>query len=214
MTDSDVVAAIAATRIVAVTTIHDAAVAEPVAAVLRAAGVTTIEVTFRTPAAVASIRAMAKVDEVVVGAGTVLTTGQIDDAVAAGARFVVTPGLRPALVDYCRSHNVAIFPGVATATELMAALEWGVDVVKFFPAESMGGTATLDALHGPFPSVRFIPTGGVSAANLVSYLECPNVLAVGGSWIVAPELLAAQNLPAIRDRARAAVGRARALGHR
>ena len=125
----------------------------------------------------------------VVGAGTVLRASQLEEAVGAGARFIVTPGFSREVVQLAQEAAVPVFPGVATATEVQMALDQGVDVVKFFPAEAMGGVATLKALAGPFPMVRFIPTGGINLERLKSYLELKSVLAVGGSWMVAPELL-------------------------
>jgi len=119
----------------------------------------------------------------------VRTRQQVDDALAAGARYIVSPGFSPAVVRHCRELGVLVLPGVATPTEVMAALDEGVEVVKFFPAEQYGGVNTLKALGGPFGSVRFVPTGGITAALLPAYLAVPSVLAVGGSWMVAPALV-------------------------
>ena len=130
---------------------------------------------------------------------------QVDLAVEAGARFVVTPGLSARVVERCRELDVLVIPGVATATEVIAALDHGLDLLKLFPAEAAGGVALLRALHGPFPGVRLIPTGGVSAANAASYLALPSVAAVGGSWMVAPELIAARDFAAVTRLAREAV---------
>jgi 2-dehydro-3-deoxyphosphogluconate aldolase/(4S)-4-hydroxy-2-oxoglutarate aldolase len=140
-----------------------------------------------------------------VGAGTVLTRDQVDRAVDAGARFVVSPGFGPAVVARCQELGVPVFPGVASATEIMMALDAGLDTVKFFPAEQLGGAAMVKALAAPFRSVRFIPTGGVTTANLAGYLALPSVLAVGGTWMVAPDLLAAGRWDEVRERTRAAV---------
>jgi 2-dehydro-3-deoxyphosphogluconate aldolase/(4S)-4-hydroxy-2-oxoglutarate aldolase len=140
-----------------------------------------------------------------VGAGTVLTVEQADRAVEAGARFVVTPGFGPAVVNRCRELGVPVFPGVATATEIQMALDAGLSTVKFFPAEQLGGVAMLKALSAPFRSVRFIPTGGINAGNVASYLALPSVIAVGGTWMVAPDLLAADDWAAVTARTRAAL---------
>ena len=155
----------------------------------QAGGLRCAEITFRSAAATDAIRAIADDPDMVVGAGTVLRASQLEEAVAAGARFIVTPGFSREVVQLAQEAAVPVFPGVATATEVQMALDQGVDVVKFFPAEAMGGVATLKALGGPFPMVRFIPTGGINLERLKSYLELKSVLAVGGSWMVAPELL-------------------------
>jgi 2-dehydro-3-deoxyphosphogluconate aldolase/(4S)-4-hydroxy-2-oxoglutarate aldolase len=140
-----------------------------------------------------------------VGAGTVLTAEQADRAVEAGARFVVTPGFGPAVVRRCQELGVPVFPGVATATEIQMALDAGLSTVKFFPAEQLGGVAMVKALAAPFRSVRFIPTGGVNPGNIASYLAVPSVVAVGGTWMVAPDRLAAKDWAGVADRTRAAL---------
>lgn len=178
-------------RLVPVIVIEHRAAAEPLAAALVAGGLRCAEVTFRTEAAEAALRAMAQDSRLLVGAGTVVRPDQVERAVAAGAAFIVSPGFNPAVVRRCQELKVPVFPGVATASELMSALEAGVEVVKFFPAEALGGVAMLKALAAPFPGVRFIPTGGITAAHLPGYLSQPSVLAVGGSWMVAPKLIAA-----------------------
>jgi 2-dehydro-3-deoxyphosphogluconate aldolase/(4S)-4-hydroxy-2-oxoglutarate aldolase len=203
---TDALDLIAASRIVPVVVLEDAAGAEPLAAALRDGGLPGIEVTFRTEAAAASIAAMTKYDpELFVGAGTVLTVEQADRAVEAGARFVVTPGFGPAVVKRCQDLGVPVFPGVATPTEIQMALDAGLSTVKFFPAEPLGGVPMLKALAAPFRSVRFIPTGGVNAANVASYLALPSVVAVGGTWMVAPDLLAAGDWAEVTARSRAAL---------
>ncbi|MFD0818841.1 bifunctional 4-hydroxy-2-oxoglutarate aldolase/2-dehydro-3-deoxy-phosphogluconate aldolase, partial [Micromonospora zhanjiangensis] len=156
-----------------------------------AGGLRAVEVTFRTAAAAEAIRVMAGHDHLLVGAGTVLRADQVDEALAAGARFVVSPGFGPAVVRRCQELGVPVFPGVSSATDIQAALDAGIEVVKFFPAEQLGGVAMIKALAAPFRSVRFIPTGGVNTGNLADYLAQPAVLAVGGTWMVAPDLLAA-----------------------
>lgn len=163
----------------------------PLGQALKAGGLPCAEVTLRTAAAEEAIRELAKDPDMLVGAGTVVTAEQVDLAVAAGACFVVSPGFSAAVVRRCLALGVPVLPGVATATEVMMALDAGLDAVKFFPAESSGGVAALRALTAPFSSMRFVPTGGVTAATLAGYLGVPRVLAVGGSWMVAPALLAA-----------------------
>jgi 2-dehydro-3-deoxyphosphogluconate aldolase/(4S)-4-hydroxy-2-oxoglutarate aldolase len=186
-------------RILPVVVLDDAALAVPLAAALRAGGLSTIEVTLRTPAAKAAITALAAEGEMVVGAGTVLTRDQAAMAIDAGARFIVSPGVSAAVVKYCHEVGVPVFPGVATPTEIQTALELGCSVVKFFPADINGGLPAVKALSAPFGDVKFIPTGGVSADSLASYLAHPAVLAVGGSWIVARPLIAASDWSAITD---------------
>lgn len=205
----DVLAAIGTVRVVPVIVIEDAANAEPLARALKDGGLPCAEVTFRTPAAEAALRAMAAQGEILVGAGTVLREEQVHRAVDAGARYIVTPGFSERVVRACQRAQVPVFPGAATATEVQMALDAGLDVVKFFPAEAAGGLATLKALGGPFPMVRFIPTGGVSASNLGAYLAHPSVLAVGGSWMVAADLIAAGRFDEVTRLAAEAAGIAR-----
>ncbi|RUL94651.1 MULTISPECIES: bifunctional 4-hydroxy-2-oxoglutarate aldolase/2-dehydro-3-deoxy-phosphogluconate aldolase [Micromonospora] len=187
---ADVSETIAAGRILPVVVLDDARAAAPLGAALAAGGLRSVEVTFRTDAAADAIRAMAEDPQLLVGAGTVLTPGQVDDAVAAGARFIVCPGFSARVVAHCQQVGVPVFPGAATPTEIQMALDAGLDTVKFFPAEQLGGTTMIKALAAPFRSVRFIPTGGVNTGNLRDYLSLPPVLAVGGTWMVAPNLLA------------------------
>lgn len=189
---SDVVGAIGAARLLPVVVINDAAQAAPLGAALVAGGLRSVEVTFRTDAAQASIRILAKDPELVVGAGTVLTVDQVNQAVDAGARFVVSPGFGPAVVRRCQELGLPVFPGVASATEIQMALDAGLDTVKFFPAEQLGGARMVKALAAPYRGVKFIPTGGVTSANLRDYLAIPAVMAVGGTWMVAADLLRAE----------------------
>ena len=172
-----------------VVVLHDAEQAAPLGAALVAGGLRSIEVTFRTDAAEEAIRTLAKDPNLVVGAGTVLTVDQVNRAVDAGARFMVSPGFGPAVVRRCQELGVPIFPGVATATEIQMALDAGLETVKFFPAEQLGGAKMVKALAAPYRAVKFIPTGGVTAANLRDYLAIPAVTAVGGTWMVAAGLL-------------------------
>lgn len=205
------VGAIATGRVLPVVVLDDAGAAVPLAAALTTGGLRSVEVTFRTDAAADAIRAMSQHPDLLVGAGTVLTPAQVDQAVEAGARFVVTPGFGPAVVRRCQELGIPVFPGVATATEIQMALDAGLDTVKFFPAEQLGGVAMIKALSAPFRSVRFIPTGGVNTANLPDYLAHPAVLAVGGTWMVAPDLLAAGKWDEVSSLTAAAVSAARAI---
>ena len=178
-------------RIIPVVVIDSAEHAETLAEGLSAGGIPVAEITFRTPAAAAAIRRLSAHPDLLVGAGTVLTAEQVDQAQAAGARFIVSPGLSVPVVRRAQEHGLPVFPGAVTPTEVMAALDLGLDVVKFFPAGVHGGPAAIAALGGPFGQVRFVPTGGVSPANLADYLRLPNVAAVGGSWMVPSDALAA-----------------------
>jgi 2-dehydro-3-deoxyphosphogluconate aldolase/(4S)-4-hydroxy-2-oxoglutarate aldolase len=208
---TDVAHTIAAGRILPVVVLNDAGAAAPLAAALTAGGLRTVEVTFRTDAAADSIRAMSDNPDLLVGAGTVLSREQVDRAVEAGARFVVCPGFSLAVVRHCQELGIPVFPGAATATEIQMALDAGLDTVKFFPAEQLGGVAMIKALAAPFRSVRFIPTGGVNTGNLRDYLSQPAILAVGGTWMVAPDLLAAGKWDEVTDLTAAAVSAAREI---
>jgi 2-dehydro-3-deoxyphosphogluconate aldolase / (4S)-4-hydroxy-2-oxoglutarate aldolase len=176
--------ALTSTRLVPVVVLDDARDAAPLAGALVAGGLPVAEVTFRTAAAGDAIRSMADRGDILLGAGTVLTPAQVDQAVAAGASYIVSPGLSRAVVERCAEHGVLALPGAVTATEVQAALELGLTTVKFFPAATSGGAAAIAALAGPFGSVRFIPTGGIGPANLHEYLGIDAVAAVGGSWMV------------------------------
>lgn len=189
---SDIVDVLAAERLLPVVVLHDAGLAKPLGAALLAGGLHAVEITFRTDAAEDAIRALADEPDLAVGAGTVLTADQVDRAVDAGAKFVVSPGFSATVVRRCAERGVPTFPGVATPTEIQMALDAGVRTVKFFPAEQLGGAKMVKALAAPYKSVRFIPTGGVTSANVAQYLEIPSVLAVGGTWMVAAPLLAGQ----------------------
>ncbi|MGW2616843.1 bifunctional 4-hydroxy-2-oxoglutarate aldolase/2-dehydro-3-deoxy-phosphogluconate aldolase [Streptomyces sp. NPDC001500] len=186
---ADLASVLAGARLLPVLTVPSAATAGPLADALAAAGATCAEVTLRTPDAEQAVKAMAAHGGLAVGAGTVLTAEQAERAVAAGARFVVSPGFDEEVVARCRELRVPVVPGVGTATELMRALKAGLDTVKLFPAEALGGPPTLRALAAPFPGVRFVPTGGIGASRMAAYLAEPAVLAVGGSWMAAPALL-------------------------
>lgn len=175
---------IGAARLVPVVVLDDAGSAAPLAEALIAGGLPVAEVTFRTAAAVDSIKAMSANAEMLVGAGTVLTPDQVDAAVDAGASYVVSPGLSVPVVRRCAERGVLALPGAVTATEVQAALAEGLTAVKFFPAATSGGAPAIKALAGPFGGLRFVPTGGIGPANLNDYLGIDAVLAVGGSWMV------------------------------
>ncbi|MFF5139232.1 bifunctional 4-hydroxy-2-oxoglutarate aldolase/2-dehydro-3-deoxy-phosphogluconate aldolase [Streptomyces sp. NPDC013157] len=180
---TDLASVLAGSRLLPVLTVASVASAGPLADALAAGGARCAEVTFRTPDAERVVKAMAAHGALTVGAGTVLTAEQAERAVAAGARFLVSPGYDDEVVDRARRLGVPVVPGVATASELMRALKAGLDTVKLFPAEPLGGTGLLRALAAPFPQARFVPTGGIGPGRLPAYLAHPSVLAVGGSWI-------------------------------
>ena len=190
--------------VVPVLVIETLAQARPLAQALVAGGLPALEVTLRTPCALDAIRAMAEVPGGVVGAGTLLTPADVRAARAAGARFGVSPGATPSLLAAARDEGLPLLPGAATASEVMALLERGCTVQKFFPAEPAGGVPLLKALSGPLPQVRFCPTGGISAANAPAYLVLPNVLCVGGSWVAPAEAVARGDWEAVTRTARAA----------
>jgi len=177
---------------------------------LQAAGLPCAEVTFRTPAAADAIRALRDAcPELLVGAGTILRPEQVDAALAAGAAFLVAPGLNPRVVDRARERGVPMVPGVATPTEIEGALAVGLETLKFFPAEVTGGVAFLGAVAPVYPTVRFLPTGGIDPSNVAAYLARPNVLACGGSWMVRRDLIAAGAFAEIERLAAEAVALAR-----
>ena len=192
--------------VIPVIVIKDAARAEGLATALVAGGLPVLEITLRTSAALDAIRAMAKVTGGHVGAGTVLTADDAKRAQDAGATFAVSPGLTDALIAACSDIGLPLLPGAVTASEVMAAMEAGFDMLKFFPAEAAGGAPVLKSLAGPLPQVTFCPTGGVSTANARAYLSLPNVLCVGGSWIASDGDVADGNWDAIEARAREAAG--------
>jgi 2-dehydro-3-deoxyphosphogluconate aldolase/(4S)-4-hydroxy-2-oxoglutarate aldolase len=177
--------------VIPVMVIEDAGSAAALARALVAGGLPALEVTLRTPAALDAIRAMSDVPGGVVGAGTLLTPADVKAAKAAGAAFGVSPGATDRLLDACAEAGLPLLPGAATATEVMALLEKGYTVQKFFPAEASGGVPALKAISGPIPQVRFCPTGGVNLKNVQGYLGLGNVICVGGSWVAPPELVQA-----------------------
>lgn len=186
-------------RIVPVIVIDDPAAALPLADALAEGGLPCAEITFRTQAGLEAIRIIAaERPNMLIGAGTVLTAKQAAEAREAGAQFVVSPGFGSAVVDYCQEHGLPVYPGVATPTEIEMALARGLEVVKFFPAEPMGGLAYLKAIAAPYGMLQFMPTGGVNAKNIKDYLAFSRVVACGGSWMASADAIKARDWDGIR----------------
>ena len=201
-------------RIVPVVALDREDLAEPLAETLLRAGLDVMEITFRTAAAAATIlKITSRFKEMLVGAGTVLHSDQVRNAIEAGARFAVAPGLNESVVAAAREAGIEMVPGVMTPSEVEKAMSFSCRTLKFFPAEAAGGVAILKALEGPYShtGVRFIPTGGINPGNMLSYLQCPSVIAVGGSWMVEKKLLAAQDWIQIEQLTRAALAAARSV---
>ena len=192
-------------RFVPVIVLDDARQAVPLAEALLRGGIGCAEITLRTDAGPAAIAAASAVADFIVGAGTVLTPDDVDRVVDAGARFVVSPGLAEDVVERAIEHGLEVIPGVATATEVQRALRLGLSRLKLFPAGPLGGIAAVRALAGPFPDVRFLPSGGVTAENAGEYLASPSVFAVSGSWMATRDLIAAGDFAAIERLCRACV---------
>jgi len=189
-----------AARVVPVITIDDPENAVPLAHALSAGGLAGAEITFRTPRAAEAIRRIAaEAPAFLAGAGTVLTPAQVDAARDAGAQFIVAPGFNRRVVEHCLSLGVPVYPGIATPTEVQAALELDLTTLKFFPAEPMGGLNYLKAIAAPFVGVSFVPTGGISAANVASYLAFDRVVACGGSWMAPADWIAEKQFDRIRE---------------
>ncbi|MBR5645271.1 MAG: bifunctional 4-hydroxy-2-oxoglutarate aldolase/2-dehydro-3-deoxy-phosphogluconate aldolase [Treponema sp.] len=179
-------------KVVPVVVLNDVNKAVPIALSLINGGIPCAEVTFRTEAAEESIYEISRrCPEMILGAGTVLSVEQVDKAIGAGARFIVSPGFNPKVVEYCMKNDYPVCPGIMTPTELEMALDFGLELVKFFPAENAGGLKMIKALSAPYPMVKFMPTGGISPSNLRDYLSCDKILACGGSWMVKKELIEA-----------------------
>lgn len=192
--------------IVPVVVLDDAKDAKPLAEALVAGGLPCAEVTFRTEAAEESIRIMAEAfPDMLIGAGTVLTTEQVDRAVAAGAKFIVSPGLNPRIVKYCVDKGILITPGTANPSDVEQALEYGLEVVKFFPAEQAGGLDYIKAISAPYVDVKFMPTGGINPKNVREYLAYDKIVACGGSWMVKGDLVKAGNFDKIIELTKEAV---------
>ena len=188
---SEIVKQIEDLKVVPVVAIQNLDDAERLADALTAGGIACAEITLRTEAGLPAIELLAKRSGFLVGAGTVHNADQAAAVVDAGAKFVVAPGFNPKTVAKCIDKNVPIFPGTSSPTDLEMAMEFGLDIVKFFPAETMGGVKTLKAFHGPYHTIRFMPTGGVSMANLKDYLSLPYVIGCGGSWMAKGDLITA-----------------------
>ena len=192
--------------VVPVVVLNDAKDAAPLAKALCGGGLPCAEVTFRTDAAEESIRMMTtEYPEMFVGAGTVLTIDQVDRAVNAGAKFIVSPGFDPEIVDYCLEKNIPVFPGCITPSEVAQAVKRGLKIVKFFPAEQFGGVATIKAMAAPYVGLKFMPTGGISAKNLKEYLACKPIVACGGSWMVKKDMIEAGEFDKICELTKEAV---------
>jgi 2-dehydro-3-deoxyphosphogluconate aldolase/(4S)-4-hydroxy-2-oxoglutarate aldolase len=177
-------------KIVPVVKLDRAADAKPLAEALCTGGLPVAEITFRTEAAEESIRIIAReFPDMLVGAGTVINQEQAKRAVDAGAKFIVSPGFSSKVTEYALDHNIMIFPGICTPTELMMALEYDLPVMKFFPAKQYGGLDTINALAAPFPSVRFMPTGGINQTNVLDFLSSKKIIACGGSWMASDKLI-------------------------
>ena len=193
-------------RVVPVVAIQSAEDSMALADALIEGGLPCAEITFRTAAAVDAMRIMARRGDVLVGAGTVLKVDQVKAAVDVGARFMVAPGFNPKVVEYCVENHITITPGICTPSDIEAALDFGLEVLKFFPAEAFGGLKTLKAMSGPYSSVRFVPTGGINPDNLLEYLQSPKVLACGGTWIAKSALISEGKFDEIINNTREAVG--------
>jgi 2-dehydro-3-deoxyphosphogluconate aldolase/(4S)-4-hydroxy-2-oxoglutarate aldolase len=199
-------------RLIPVIVIDDVQQAVPLARALEEAGLPCAEITFRTPAALGALEKIStECPNVLVGAGTVLTPKQAADARKAGAKFVVAPGFGAAMVDYCVEHDIPVFPGIATPTELEFALSRGLTVMKFFPAEPLGGIAYLKSMSAPYGAVQFLPSGGIGLANMATYLASPLTVAVGGSWMAPADWISAAQFDRIRGEVRKSVKAARAV---
>ena len=194
--------------IVPVIALDDVKDAKPLAKALIDGGLPCAEVTFRTAAAEESIRIMTmEFPEMLVGAGTVLTTEQVDRAVAAGAKFIVSPGLNPEVVKYCVDKNIPVCPGCSNPSDIEQAIALGLDVVKFFPAEAAGGLAMIKAMSAPYANMKFMPTGGINAKNLNDYLGFKKIIACGGSWMVKSDMIKAGQFDKITELTKEAVNK-------
>lgn len=202
----DILQTLSLNGIVPVIKLTDAKDAVPLCSALKDGGLPVAEITFRTAAAEESIRRVAEaLPDVILGAGTVLTIDQVKRAVAAGARYIVSPGFNPKVVGYCIENDIPVLPGCSTPSDIEAALEMGLKTVKFFPAEAVGGLAAIKAMSAPYGDITFVPTGGINEKNLLEYLAFPKILACGGSWMVKDELVAAGDFAGITALTRSAV---------
>jgi 2-dehydro-3-deoxyphosphogluconate aldolase / (4S)-4-hydroxy-2-oxoglutarate aldolase len=206
MTPPDPLSLLSKAPVIPVLTIESAHDAVPLARALSAGGLPVLEVTLRTGAALEAIRAMAELPDVIVGAGTVTRPADIDAAIKAGARYLVSPGTTDSLAAAFAAASVPVIPGCATLSEAMSLAERGFKILKFFPAEASGGIGWLKSVSAPLPALRFCPTGGIDMRNAASYLALPNVVAVGGSWVVPNDAMAARDFSRITALAREAAG--------
>ena len=198
--------------VVPVVVLNDADDAVPLADALIKGGLPCAEVTFRTDAAEESIRRICEsFPDMLVGAGTVLTTKQVERAYKAGAKFIVSPGFDPEIIDYCISIGLPVLPGCITPSEIAQAVKRGLKVVKFFPAEQSGGVAMIKAMAAPYSMVKFMPTGGISTKNLADYLSCDKILCCGGSWMVKEDLIKSGSFDKITDMTKEATALARSI---
>lgn len=201
---SDVIERIEKLKLLPMIKIDNADNAAPLAEALAEGGLPCAEVTFRTDAAEEAIKKIAALGNILLGAGTVLTEDQAKKAIDGGCTFVVTPGFAPKVVQYCIDQGVAVFPGTSTPSDLQAALDFGLDIVKFFPAAASGGVPMLKAMSAPYHMMRFVPTGGIKPDNLREYLDFPKVIACGGSWLAKDDIVNAGNFAEITRLAREA----------
>lgn len=192
-------------RILPVITFDELSTALPLADVLEAAGMDVLEITLRTDVAISAIEILARRPNLLIGAGSVTTVKQMAQIHALGAKFAVSPGIQDHLIEAAHDLGLIYFPGVSTPSEIMIGMSNGLDTLKFFPSETLGGISALKAMSAPFPNVSFIPTGGINAENSVDYLKLKNVKAVGGSWMVSPKLLADKNFVEISKLASEAI---------
>lgn len=202
---------IQAVRLVPVVAIDDAADCAPLCEALVEGDIPCAEITFRTAAAPEAIRIAAKNPKMLVGAGTVLSVDMAKQAVDCGAKFIVSPGFSPKVVQWCLDNQIPVTPGTCTPTDLQMAVDFGLKVVKFFPAESYGGLSTLKALAAPYGQLKFMPTGGITAANLPDYLKFKKVIACGGSWMVKNDLIVAKNFAEITRLSKEAAALAKSI---
>lgn len=193
---------LAAAQVLPIATLADAAQAEQLASALVRGGLPLVEVTLRTPAALDAIGAISDRGDVLVGAGTVLTSGQVDSAADLGAAFIVSPGLDPVVVDRALERGLLPLPGVATPSEVQAAVRLGLDLLKVFPVSHLGGPAFISALAGPFPWLEFVPSGGITHDSLMTYLRCDSVLAAAGAWMMPADVISMGEFDTIERRCR------------
>jgi 2-dehydro-3-deoxyphosphogluconate aldolase/(4S)-4-hydroxy-2-oxoglutarate aldolase len=200
---------VARLRILPVVVIDDVNHAAALGEALERGGLPVAEITLRTPGALPAVKELARIPGMTVGVGSVVRAAQVTEAADAGAAFVVTPGLSLAVLDECAACGIPVVPGISTPTEILTALDHGVSTVKFFPAEQAGGARAISAFAGPFPDVRFVPTGGINTENFLAYLQLPSVLAVGGSWMVPRSVIAScdfERITALAAQARRSAG--------